>query len=565
MKKKKIVVIGGSAAGAKAAARARRMDEFAEITIIQKAPELSMATCGYPFYVGGAFDDRNQLLCTPTGVVRGPEFFAKVKGITALTGTEVTRINRENKLVLFTDAQGRREKTLTYDKLIIATGAIPNLPSIANHDLEGVTTLASMQDADYLRSIRDTGMVKRAVIVGGGLIGLETCEALRRSGMDVTVVELSDQVLPFLDLELATLVQNHLCSQGVRVVTGKGVKAFLDEAGKLAGLILDDDTIIAGELAVVAAGVRPNAQLASESGLSTGKFGGIVVDEFMQTSDPDIYAAGDCVEIRNRFDGESTYSPMGDLANLEGRVAGENVILGNRASFPGTGKTAICKIFGYTAGSTGLTEKAAKRVGFSDYETIVNASPDKPSFMDAKPLISKILIDKGNQRLLGMQCVGPGNVDRQLAMAAIAIQGELSLNDLGNADLPYAPPFSLAIDHFIASAHILQNKINGRMSGVSTAMVWDKIHNNGHFFLLDTRSPEEYEEMRLGVGERLIPLGTLRTSLDKLPEDRNTEIICFCKISLRGYEAATILKAHGFTNVHVMEGGILAWPYKRAR
>jgi rhodanese-related sulfurtransferase len=315
----------------------------------------------------------------------------------------------------------------------------------------------------------------------------------------------------------------------------------------------------------MATGVRPNAELAADSGLEIGKFGGIVVNEFMQTSDPEIYAAGDCVEIRNRFNHETVYSPMGDLANLEGRVAGENVIQGNSATFPGTGHTGICKIFDYTLGSTGLTEKSAKQLGLTDYETVVNASADKPGFMGAKPLISKMLVSKSNHQLLGFQCLGPGNVNRQLSMAAVAIQGKLSVEDLANADLPYAPPFSLPIDHFIASAHIMQNKIKGRMPGISAAAVWDKIHNNGHIFILDTRSPEEYEEMRLGIGEELIPLGALRAKLDQLPEDKDKEIICFCKISLRGYEAATILRAHGYNNVHVMEGGILAWPYPREK
>jgi NADPH-dependent 2,4-dienoyl-CoA reductase/sulfur reductase-like enzyme/rhodanese-related sulfurtransferase len=565
MTEKKIVVIGGSAAGAKAAAKARRMDEFAQITIIQKAPDLSMATCGYPFYVGGVFDDRKQLLCTPTGVVRGPEFFAKVKGITALTETEAVRINRNEKFVVCRSARMDQETKINYDKLVIATGALPNVPTIENSHLEGITTLLSMEDADQIRKIRDAQQVKKAVIIGGGLIGLETCEALQLSGMDITVVEQQDQILPSLDQDLAQLVQNHLHSKKVKVLTSSSVKAFIGDHGRVTGLRLHDDTVIDCELVVMSVGVRPNSRLAEDSGLEIGKFNGIVVNEYMQTSDPDIYAAGDCIEIRNRFNDESTYNPMGDLANLEGRVAGENSIQGNSVTFPGTTNTGICKIFDYTAGSTGLTEKRAKQLGLIDYETVVNASPDKPGFMRAKPLISKMLIKKSNHQLLGLQCVGPGNVDRQLAMAAVAIQGNLTIDDLVNADLPYAPPFSLAIDHFIASAHIMQNKIKGRMSGISAASVWEKIHNNGHIFLLDARSPEEFEEMRIGFGEHLIPLGALREKLDQLPKDKDAEIICFCKISLRGYEAATILQAHGYNNVKVMEGGILAWPYNRER
>lgn len=565
MEGKKIVVIGGSAAGAKAAAKARRLDEFAEITIIQKSPDLSMATCGYPFYVGGEFDDRNQLLCTPTGVVRGPEFFAKAKGITALTGTEAIRINRKDKYVVCKNVQKNAETMIDYDKLVIATGAIPGSLDIANSHLEGITPLLSLRDADYLRRIRDEKQVKKAVVIGGGLIGIETCEALQRSGIKVAIVELADHVLPFLDPDLAKLVENHMRSHNVEVITGTAVHEFTGDAAHVTGVKLGDNTILDCELVVVAAGIRPNSKLAAYSGIKVGKWGGIVVNEFMQTSDPDIYAAGDCVEIRDRFNHEPAYSPMGDLANLEGRVAGENAILGNCVTFPGTCHTAICKVFDYTVGATGLTDVSVRKMEIDDYETAINASPDKPGFMGAKPLISKLIVRKSDQKLLGYQCVGPGNVDRQLTLSAMAIQGHMTIDDVANADLPYSPPFALAIDHFIASAHIMQNKLKGRMSGLSAADVWDRVHHNGHMFLLDARSPEEYEEMRLGIGEHLIPLGALRSKLDLLPEDKDTEIICFCKISLRGYEAATLLRAHGYTNVHVMEGGILAWPYPREK
>lgn len=563
MRSTKLIVIGGSAAGAKAAARARRMDESADITIIQKDPDLSMAACGYPYYVGGVFDERNQLLSTPTGVVRGPEFFAKVKGITARTNTEVAGINREEKAILCRDYTNDREYRLQYDKLIIATGARPNLPPIANNHLQGITTLLSMKDADFLRNTRDEGSIKKAVVIGGGLIGLEACEALRLAGLEVTVVEFLDQVLPFLDWELAKLVENHMLSKRVKTLTSTRVKTFIGKDDQLTGVELDNNTILDCGLAVMATGVRPNTRLADACGLELGGLGGIKVNRFMQTSDPDIYAAGDCVEITNRFNNEATYSPMGDLANLEGRVAGENVINGNSAAFPGTNHTGICKVFDFAAGSTGLSEKAALKAAVTSYETVINASPDKPGFMGAKLLVSKMLINKENQQLLGYQCIGTGDVSRQLAMAAMAVQGKLTVDDLINADLPYAPPYSLAIDHFIASGHIMQNKLHDRMTGISTTSVWEKLQNKAPVLLLDTRSPEEYEEMRLGVGEQLIPLGALRTKLETLPADKDMEIICFCKISLRGYEAATILRAHGYTNVRVMEGGIMAWPYPK--
>lgn len=564
MATKKIIVIGGSAAGAKAAAKARRLDEFADITIIQKAPDLSMASCGYPYYVGGVFNDRNALLCTPAGVVRDPIFFQKAKKIKALVETEAVAINRTDKTVLCRNLRSGEEQTVAYDKLMIATGARANMPPIPGIRLAGVTTLLSMADTDYLRAIRDAGQVKKAVVIGGGLIGVEACEALQTSGIQVTVVEAVDQVLTFLDWDLAKLVENHMRSKGAQVLTGIGVQEFLGEGGRLTGVKLADGSILDCGLAVMAIGVRPNSELAREAGLAIGTFGGITVNSFMQTSDPDIYAAGDCVEIPSRITGGPTFAPMGDLANLEGRVAGENIIAGNTVTFPGTVHTGICKIFDFAAGSTGLSEKAAQRLGLTGYTTVVNASPDKPGFMGARILISKLLVDK-EQRILGYQCVGLGDVSRQIATAAMAIQGKLTLEDVVNADLPYAPPFSPALDHFITASHIMQNKLKGRMTGIGVREVWEKLQAGDRPFLLDGRNPNEYEEMHLGIGETLIPLGALRSRLAELPADKNAEIICFCKISLRGYEAECILRAHGFTNVKVMEGGIMAWPYPRKK
>jgi NADPH-dependent 2,4-dienoyl-CoA reductase/sulfur reductase-like enzyme/rhodanese-related sulfurtransferase len=563
MEQKKILVIGGSAAGAKAAAKARRLDEFAEITLIQKAPDLSMASCGYPYYVGGLFNDRNLLLCTPAGVTRNPTFFNKAKAIKALVETEVLAIDRQEKQVLCRDLKTGNEQLLPYDKLVISTGAKANMPPFPGIDLDGITTLLTMADTDYLRRICDEKKIKQAVVVGGGLIGVETCEALQLSGVKVTVLEALDQVLTFLDWDLAHLVENHMRSKGAQVFTAKGVREFLGKNGKLVGVKLADDTVIDCELAVMAIGVRPNSDLAVAAGLKVGKFGGIRVNQYMQTSDPDIYAAGDCVEIPSRISGEAVFAPMGDLANLEGRVAGENAASGNCVTFPGTFHTGICKIFDFSAGSTGLSRKAAERLGLTDFETIVNAGSDKPGFMGAKLLVSKMLVSTTDQRLLGYQCVGPGDVSKQIATAAMAILGKLTVEDLVNADLPYAPPFSLAIDHFIASAHIMQNKLKGRFTGISTTAVWEKIQRGERPYFLDGRNPNEYEEMHLGIGEHLIPLGALRSRLAELPTEKNAEIICFCKISLRGYEAEIILRAHGYTNVSVMEGGIMAWPYPR--
>ncbi len=561
MSGQKIVVIGGSAAGPKAAARSKRLDAEAEVTLLQKAPELSMASCGYPYYIGGNFDERNSLLATPTGVVRNEAFFAAAKGVNAKVNTEVTSIDCERKVVDCTNLTSGDKFSVDYDKLVICTGSNPRRPPIGGIDLEGVRSLSEMKDADKLREMVDSGEVKNAVIVGGGLIGIEVCEALSESGIKVSVVEMLSQLLLFLDWEIAKLVEKHVASKGVAVHTDNGVSEFLGDNGKLTGVKLSDGSVLPCELAVVAIGVTPNSKLAGEAGLDIGSFGGIVVDEHMRTSDPDIYAAGDCVEILHRITGKKVFAPYGDLANLEARVAANNIVLGDKHVFPGTINSGICKVFDLSAGATGLSEHKARAEGY-DVVTATNASTDKPGFMGAKLLVSKMVADAKTGRILGFQCVGPGDVNRQLSEAAVAVMNGNTVWDIGVADLPYAPPFSLAIDHFITTAHILENKLAGRMVGISNAEVKEKLGNGESPYILDVRAPNEFEEMRLDVGENLIPLGKLRSALDQLPEDKDAEIITFCKISLRGYEAQRVLEANGWKNVKVMEGGIMAWPFK---
>jgi len=560
MASKKIIVIGGSAAGPKAASKARRMDENADITIYQKASDLSMASCGYPYYVGGFFDDRSQLLCSPAGVVRDSKFFWNAKKITTKVQTEVTIIDKKNKRIEFRDIKTGEVGSATYDKLVIATGATARKPPVPGIDLDGITSLQSLTDADYLRKVHDEGIIKKAVVIGGGLIGIETVEALHLAGIEITLIELLPQLLTFLDKHLARLVEKYVQTK-VNVILQNGVAAFLGENGKLTSVKLQDGTEIPCDLAVVAIGVVPNNRLAVDAGLKIGKTGGIIVDSFMQTSDPDIYAVGDCVEIPNLITDLSVHAPYGDLANLQGRIVGENLILGNISQFPGTIQTGICKVFDYGVGSTGLSESNAIRLGFLNLKTVVNASLDKPGFMNGKLLITKLIVDELTGLILGAQVIGPGDVSKQIAIWAMAIKGKLTVDDMATVDLPYAPPYSLAIDHSIATAHIMQNKLKGYYTGISAEDLKEKLKVKDNMLLLDVRNPDEYEQMRLGIGEKLIPLGQLRKRLDEMPKDKNTEIITWCKISLRGYEAALILQANGYTNVKVLEGGIVAWPW----
>jgi NADPH-dependent 2,4-dienoyl-CoA reductase/sulfur reductase-like enzyme/rhodanese-related sulfurtransferase len=562
---RKIVVIGGSAAGPKVAARAKRLDPNAEVTIIQKAPEMSMASCGYPYFVGGVFNNRNALLSTPYGEVRDAHFFVNTKGIVARTETEVTSIDRERRIVRCRDLKSGTLDEVPYDKLIIATGAKPRKPPVPGIELDGVTTLQSMRDADFLRRIRDEKTIKKAVVIGGGLIGIETCEALQLSGIDITVIEMLPQILMFLDWELAEVLENHVRSKAANVITDVKLAGFIGEGGKLTAVRLENGTELPCELAVLAIGVIPNIDLAQSAGLEIGSTGGILVDEYMQTSDPDIYAVGDCVELVQRITGKKTRAPFGDLANLEGRVAGENAVLGNSVTFPGTFHTGICKVFDFNAGSTGLSESRARQEGYNNVVSVINASLDKPEFMGAKLLISKMVVDADTGRLLGVQCVGPGDVGKQIATAAMALLGKLTVADLVNADLPYAPPFSLAIDHFIATAHIMENKLKGRLNGIGPVEFRKELDAGKAVYILDVRTPAEFDLMRLGIGETLIPIGDLRHRLNDLPSDKNREIVCFCKISLRGYEAAILLQSEGWNNVKVLEGGVMAWPYRREK
>ncbi|UJX40153.1 FAD-dependent oxidoreductase [Desulfovibrio sp. JY] len=557
----RIVVIGGTAAGPKAASRAKRLNEEAEVTLLQKAPELSMASCGYPYYVAGEVKGRDMLLATPAGVVRDPAFFAGAKGITAKVSTEVTAIDRKAKTVAWKRVDSGETGHLPYDKLIVCTGSRPKVPPIPGRELDGVTTLASLEDADGLRALAAASKGGKAVIVGGGLIGMETCEALVTAGMDVTVVEALPQILSFLDPELALLVQKHATSKGAKIITGVGISAINGQDGKVSGVTLADGKELPCTLVVMAIGVAPNTALAKDAGLALGPTGGIVTDEHMRTSDPDIYAAGDCVEIKNRITNAPMLAPFGDLANLEGRVAGENAVLGDTATFPGTIGSGICKVFDFAAASSGLSERKAREAGF-DVVTAINASPDKPGFMGAKPVVSKLIADAKTGRILGFACVGLGNVNRQASEMAMAILGGLTVDDVAMADLPYAPPFSLAIDHAIATAHVLQNKMRGLLVGETSVAVKARLDAGEKPFLLDVRGQNEFEQMRLGLGEKLVPLGQLRKRLGELPADKHAPIVTYCKVSMRGYEAQRVLAANGYDNVTVMEGGLVAWPFK---
>ena len=552
----KVVIVGGVAAGPKVASKIIRLMPNAEVTIVEKGELLSYAGCGLPYYISGVVKEQAELMSTPVGVARDPVFFQKVKNVHVSNRTEATKIDRAAKRVRIRNVGGD-ESWLDYDKLVLATGATPVIPRIGGADLGNIFTLHGVHDAEGIKSVLAEEKAHDVVIVGGGLIGVEVTEALAEKGCRVTIVEMLPQVLSMLDWEMARLVAQHMESHGVKVLTDTKVERFEGD-GKVASVVADKSSLPA-DMVILAIGVRPNVKLAQDAGLEIGSTGAIKVDERMQTSDPDIYAAGDCVESIDLVTGRACYIPLGSTANKQGRVAAVN-ICGGDDTFPGVLGSTVCKVFDHCVARTGLTEAGARQGGY-DVTVALAPAPDKAHFMPAaKPLLLKLVVDSKTRRLLGAESVGPGAGDKRIDVAAMAITAGMTVDQLANADLCYAPPYSPAMDNIITAANVARNKLDGHMAGISSEEVHRMIAEKKDFTFLDVRSPGEYEQVRL-PGSTLIPLGALRGRLTELP--RGKEIIAFCKISLRGYEAALILKAAGFENVRVMDGGVVMWPYEK--
>ena len=552
--KMRIVIIGANAAGAKAAAKAKRMNPRAEITVVDRGSFISYGACGIPYYVADMVKDEKELMSTPVGVVRDPAFFRKVKGVEILTETEAVAIDRQSRKVTLRSTAGGASSIIEYDALILATGSTPAVPPLEGRTLPGIITVKSIEDAILLKEQAVSG--NRACVVGAGLIGLETVEALAERGMQVTVVELCGQVLPgILDEEMANLLEQHIKSKGVTVMTSCRVSGFTG-TDRVEQVVTDQGEVIA-DLVVLAIGARPNVELARNAGLVIGSTGAIAVDNHLRTSDPTIYACGDCCETVNLVTGAPLYAPLGSTANKQGRVAAINAT-GGDATFAGVLGTAILKVFDFNAGKTGLTEGAARTAGFT-VETVLSPAPDRAHFYPAaKPIALKLVADTATGRLLGVQAVGPGGVDKRLDVASTALAFRANVEQVSHLDLAYAPPFSAAMDNLIVAADILKNKLSGHAKGISPGQLKQMQDDGDDFVLLDVRSPAEHAAMRIS-GAKLVPLGALREKLDTLPKDK--EIVTFCKISLRGYEAQKILNAAGFTKVRFLDGGILTWPY----
>jgi len=553
----RVVVIGGVAAGPKVASKVARLDPEAEVTIVEKGEFLSYAGCGLPYYISGVVKEQKELMCTPVGTVRDPVFFRNVKNVRVLNHTEAMEMDRASKRVRIQNRVAGAAEWLDYDTLVLATGAKPLVPPIPGVELANVFTLHGVDDAEGIKTVLAEEKARDIVVVGGGLIGVEVTEALVAKGCRVTVVEMLPQILVMLDWEMAKLVEQHMESHGVKVLTNTKVTEIEGET-RVSGVVTDRGHISA-EMVVMAVGVRPNVDLASAAGLEIGETGAIRVDEHMRTSDPSIYACGDCVECKDLITGKPCYVPLGSTANKQGRVAAIN-ICGGRDSFPGVLGSSVCEVFDFCVARTGLTEAGARRHGY-DVESVLTPAPDKAHYMPtAKTLMLKLVVDRQSRRLLGAQTTGPGDGSKRVDVAAVAITAGMTVDQLAKADLCYAPPYSPAMDNIITASDVARNKLNGDMAGISAAEVREMQSNGEDVVLLDVRSPAEWDEVRL-PGAVNIPLGALRKRLDEL--DREKHIVAFCKISLRGYEAALILKAAGFEKVRVMDGGVVMWPYDK--
>jgi len=394
-------------------------------------------------------------------------------------------------------------------------------------------------------------------MVGGGLIGVETVEALVECGCRVTVVEMMPHILRMMDWEMARLVERHMESKGVRILTNTQVTGFEGE-GKVSAVLTSQGRLPA-DLVVLGIGVKPNVALARAAGLDLGDTGGIKVDEGMRTSDQDVYAAGDCVESTDIVTGKPCYVPMGSTANKQGRVAALN-ICGGQDRFPGVLGSTVCRVFNFCVARTGLTEMVARQSGYQ-VTTVLVPDADRPHYMPtAKPLIMKLVVDSRTRKLLGAQAVGPGAGDKRVDVAAMAITGGMTVDQLSKVDLCYAPPYSPALDNIITAANVARNKLDGHVNGITPMEVKARLDADEDLLLLDVRSPAEHQQEHL-ADSTLIPLGALRSRLSELPKHK--EIVTFCKVSLRGYEAAKILEGAGFSRVKVMDGGMAVWPYDK--
>ena len=551
MNRKKIVIVGGVAGGASCAARCRRLDETAEIVVIERGPYVSFANCGLPYFVGDVIKDEAKLLVANAALFRD-RFNIEVR-----TKHEVIAIDRAAKEIEVNDLTTGRVYRESYDALVLSPGASAVRPPLDGIDLPGIFVVRTIPDSRQIRAWIEEKAAKSAVVVGGGFIGLEMAENLRHRGLSVTIVEMLDQVMPPLDPEMAQIVQEHLEHQGVNAALSDGVESFGQRRGQIV-VNTKSGAKHAGDIVILAIGVRPETSLAKAAGLELGDRGGIRTTEQMRTNDPHIWAVGDAVEVKDVVTGEWVLIPLAGPANRQGRTAAD-VICGRESKFRGVQGTAICGVFDLTVASTGASEKSLLRAGITDYEVVyLHPMNHVGYYPGGKQLHMKLLFRKSDGRILGAQAIGEADVDKRIDVIATAIQFEGTVFDLEESELCYAPQFGAAKDPVNFAGMIAANSLRGdhpladwKQMPLSSGK--PALPNSA--MVLDVRDPDEFEEGHI-QGAVNLPLNELRTRHTELPRDR--ELWLYCRVGLRGYYAARLLTQLGF-QVKNLSGGYLTY------
>ncbi|MBU6390739.1 MAG: FAD-dependent oxidoreductase [Planctomycetes bacterium] len=546
-----LVIIGGVAAGMKAAAKARRESPTIKIIVVTDEQYISYAGCGMPYFIGDIIKDSKKL------IVKEPSYLKNMHNIDVLTMHQATAIDIKAKQVQVKNLENGQAIVLNYDKLIIATGAQPIIPPLPGISLGNIFTLRTVNDALKIKSLVDSGKVKNAVIVGGGLIGLEMAENLVLRGIKVAVVELLDQILPPLDKDMAMLVQNHLTEKSVEIVTSDGVKSFEGNEGNCVTKVITGKRQLPADMVVLSIGIKPNIKLAQKAGIEIGATRAIKVNERMETNVLDIYAVGDCAESIHLVTGKPAWIALGSTAAKMGRVAAINAT-GGIDTFKGVLGTLIVKVFELNVGKVGLSEREAVKEGFKIESTIVPAGDMAHYYPGTRDIIIKLIADVTTRRLLGAEIVGEGVVDKRIDIIATALTFGATVDQISKLDLAYAPPYAMAMDALIIAANVLNNKLLGKTIGILPQKVVGKRDRVEDFILLDVRTEIEYKAGHI-KGCQHIPLDKLASRANEL--DRSKEIITYCRAGLRAAQAYRILKNAGFNNVKYMDGGILAWTY----
>ncbi len=557
---KKILIIGAVALGPKVACRLRRIDPDAEITVLDRDSVISYGGCGIPYYIGGDVADIEGLRSTQSHAIRNQEFFEKTKGVKVLCEVEAIEILRREKQVRVRFlAEGNREELLEYDKLVIATGASPLRPPFPGSDLPNVCIVANLHHAKQIKDLIAHGKVNKAVVIGAGAIGIEIAEALTDLwGVTTTVIEMAEQVLPAgLGKNVATVVQRQLEEHNVKVMISSRVQEITkaDDSDELT--VVTDRTSIPCDLVVLSAGVRPNTEIARKAGIAIGAFGGILVDRRMRTNDPNIYAGGDCAEIRNLISGENMLMPLGSLANRQGRVIATN-INGGSSHFKGTVGTFCMKVFDMGVSKSGLTYRQSLRAGFDPVYSIVSQADRAHFYPSSQAMYITLVADRKTRKILGIEAVGKmgdavkARVD---AVASLLRAGSATVDDICGLETGYAPPYASAMDVINNAGNVLDNILDGRNITIDPVGFLKEFHNS-NIKVLDIRDKKQAADFIEIYKERWlnIPLNELRTRLDEVPTDEPLFILC--DTGSRSYEAQVLLLANGISNTRNIQGGL---------